>query len=399
MGTSNMNGVPRPDASAGTIHQFYSSSAWIEGKAEEQLQHVSQLDGVTKVTAFPDLHPGKYGPVGCAILSERIYPQLIGNDIGCGMSLFILDVPARKLKAEKAARRLRVLEGEWRGNPYELLEEAQLSTDIYPYSLGTIGGGNHFCELQTIAEINDSELAIETGFAKDTACLLVHSGSRGFGMHVFSSVLDDLAKGMNPQSEQAEKYLSAHNRAVRWASLNRHLIARRAAEALRADFKLITDAPHNLIEKHRGSFLHRKGAAKADIPFVPLAGSRDSMSYLLKPESGARDALLSLAHGAGRKYDRSSMHGRIQDKKSDHRRLQRTSFGGHVVCEDKQLLIEEAPEAYKSAGHVLKDLEAFKLARSVATFQPLVTFKKAAGKKAAGKKAVEKVVRKRGEKR
>ncbi len=381
MGTLIENGASRSNASAATVQQYYSSSSWIEGKAEEQLQHVSQLNGVQKVTAYPDLHPGKYGPVGCAILSDRLYPQLIGNDIGCGMSLFSLGLPARKLKAEKIAKRLRVLEGEWIGNACALLEENNLPPQAFPSSLGTIGGGNHFCELQTVAEINNSELAKEAGLSKDTVCLLVHSGSRGFGMQVFSSILNELTAGIDPLTEQAEKYLISHNHAVQWARLNRYLIARRAAEALRSDFKLISDSPHNLIEKYQGSYLHRKGAAKADIHLIPLAGSRDSMSYLLSPGEKVCDALSSLAHGAGRKYDRSSMHGRIRNKKSDQKKLQRTSFGGHVVCEDKHLLIEEAPEAYKNAAYVLRDLETFKLATSVATLQPLVTFKKAMSRK------------------
>jgi len=70
------------------------------------------------------------------------------------------------------------------------------------------------------------------------------------------------------------------------------------------------------------------------------------------------------------------MHGRVGGTRSDRERLARTSFGGHVVCEDRNLLIEEAPGAYKSAAHCLGELTEAGLAESVASFKPIVTFKK-----------------------
>src|SRR5215207_8207177 len=75
MGTS-----PKVDGCA-PIHVFASSKSWIEGNATLQLQQVAGLPGVRAVAAMPDLHPGKYGPVGCAVLADRIHPQLVGSDI------------------------------------------------------------------------------------------------------------------------------------------------------------------------------------------------------------------------------------------------------------------------------------------------------------------------------
>lgn len=100
------------------------------------------------------------------------------------------------------------------------------------------------------------------------------------------------------------------------------------------------------------------------------------MSYLLKPDDDLRRSLNSLAHGAGRKYDRSSMHGRVSGKRTSRQKLTRTSFGGHVVCEDAQLIVEEAPTAYKNVERVLEDLALHRLATPIAAFQPVVTFKK-----------------------
>ena len=78
------------------------------------------------------------------------------------------------------------------------------------------------------------------------------------------------------------------------------------------------------------------------------------------------------------------MHGRVRAKKSDLERLERNPYGGHVVCRDRDLMIEESPEAYKSIERVIADLVEFGLARVVATFRPLVTFKRAQAKADAG---------------
>src|SRR5690606_11181614 len=73
-------------ASPATLRRFYSEQSWIEGEALRQLEEMSRLDGAKALAAFPDLHPGKYGATGVALLSHRLHPLLIGNDIGCGMA-------------------------------------------------------------------------------------------------------------------------------------------------------------------------------------------------------------------------------------------------------------------------------------------------------------------------
>lgn len=373
-------------------YNFYSERSWVEGRAKEQLAELSSMEGVCQIAAFPDLHPGKFGPVGVALLADRVYPQLIGNDIGCGMSLFALDVEVRKLKLEKCAEKLRVLEGPYINDGpdglHEInthLEESNLHGlaeihDLFLQSLGTIGGGNHFCELQAIEDVFETAQLDQLKLDKNCALLFVHSGSRGFGMSVFQTVQHCFAKGLRPDDPEFVAYMTLHDAAVRWASLNRRLIAKRAADALRAKVRLIADNTHNLIERFGDQFLHRKGAAKADLPLVPLAGSRDALSYLLKPTEDIElqnRSLCSLAHGSGRKYDRKSMKGRVGRNKSDLQKLERTSFGGRVVCEDKQLLVEEAPSAYKSSKTVLADLVEAGLVTPLLSLKPLLTFKKA----------------------
>ena len=77
MGNSVLDGRASAVSGYATITKFYTSAAWIEGRAEAQLEEIAGWTGVQKIAAFPDLHPGKYGPVGCAVLADRIFPQLI----------------------------------------------------------------------------------------------------------------------------------------------------------------------------------------------------------------------------------------------------------------------------------------------------------------------------------
>jgi len=377
MGTS-----PEVDGRA-PIHVFASSRSWIEGNATLQLDHVAGLPGVQAVAAMPDLHPGKYGPVGCAILADRIHPQLVGSDIGCGMGLFELDIPARKLRLDQLAERLGALDQRWDGGMDDVLAAAGLQSTAFDASLGSIGGGNHFCEVQAIEEILVPDVAAQAGLDRHSAFVLVHSGSRGLGFSILEQVLRGGCTALDPVSSAGKSYIDAHDHAVRWARLNRRIIAERAATAARAELRLVNDLAHNMVELRSGVSgdilaLHRKGAAASDRGLVPVPGSRGTLSYLVEPLGTTRaETLASLAHGAGRKYDRASMHGRVRGKKSDVARLARNPYGGLVVCGDRGLLVEEAPEAYKSIDRVIADLVAFGLARVVATFRPLVTFKKA----------------------
>lgn len=373
MGTPDMEDRA-PAAQAGAVIQhFYTSRAWIDGRAEDQLTHIAGWPGITRIAAFPDLHPGKYGPVGCAVLADRLYPQLIGNDIGCGMALFALDLPYRRFSHSKALRRIRALGAPLQTPQGARLEEIGLPADLFATALGTIGGGNHFCEVQTL-QSPQAGCPLDAGLTY----LLVHSGSRGLGTATLTSLPGSLGGGLDPDSAAAQSYIAAHDQAVRWAALNRQIIAERAAEALRADLRLITDVPHNILAQSPEGWLHHKGAAALSAvtgALVPVAGSRATPSYLVRGLHPPA-ALGALAHGAGRRYDRASMHGRVRGKRSDLAAMTRTALGGHIICEDRAMLIEEAPEAYKSADSVVADLEVTGVAQRCATLIPRLTFKK-----------------------
>ncbi len=374
-GSSPMTSAAHP----AVINRFFSGSAWIEGAALNQLDEMSRLPGVLEIAAFPDLHPGKYGATGVALLSSRLHPLLIGNDIGCGMSLFALDLPLRKLKIDKAAERLRRLEMQAIGDASEMLVEAGLAADLVPGALGTIGGGNHFCELQAVEDLAEGGRA--AGLDDQRLYLLVHSGSRALGAAVFSEAVvahPRLVAGLEPGSEAGGAWLASHDRCVAWASLNRRLIAVRAAAALRADLSLVADIPHNLVRRCDRGFVHYKGAAAvAPGELAPIAGSRASLSHVVVATDGVSRSLGGISHGAGRKYDRATMHGRVGRNRSEREQLLRNAWGGVAICDDRALVVEEASSAYKDSGQVIGDLEREGLTVGLARLRPLVTFKKA----------------------
>ncbi|MFA6157928.1 RNA ligase RtcB family protein, partial [Mesorhizobium sp.] len=373
---SSGSSSPRIVATA-HIQHCYSPRTWIEGAALQQLQTVAALPGVTSIAAFPDLHPGKYGPTGIAVLSERLHPQLIGNDIGCGMSLFELDLPLRRLRIDKAVGRLRQIEAE-DVDPHAALAGADLPTDLFLEALGTVGGGNHFCELQAV---DQADAAGEGLFDRQKLYLLVHSGSRGLGAFVFGRMLglpSAVTAGLDPESAEGRNWLGQHDICVTWASINRRLIAERAASALRSEVRLLADVPHNLVRRRADGFVHHKGSAAVRMGDVaPIAGSRASLSHVVRALDGTGPSLGGISHGAGRKYDRATMHGRVGRNKSERDALLRNAWGGQLICDDRNLVIEEAASAYKDAGQVAQDLADAGLVVPLVTMKPLVTYKRA----------------------
>jgi release factor H-coupled RctB family protein len=368
-----------PERAPATIHRYFSNKSWIEGAALDQLEKMSRLPGVTDIAAFPDLHPGKYGATGVALLSQRLHPLLIGNDIGCGMSLFELDLPHRKLKIDKASERLRRFDEQAIVNPREQLAQAGLPDGLFQDALGTIGGGNHFCELQAVESLLPA--GQEAGLDSQMLYLLVHSGSRGFGAQVFTDLLaqhKDLMQGFDPQTDAGADWLNLQDQCVAWASLNRRLIAQKAATVLRADWRILADVPHNLVRRLAGGFVHYKGAAAVSPgEMAPVAGSRATLSYIVRAGTAVEGSLGGISHGAGRKYDRATMHGRVGKNRSERDELLRNSWGGVAICDDRNLVIEEASSAYKDAAQVVADLQEAELVDGLAAMRPLVTYKKA----------------------
>ena len=354
-----------------------SDQSWIEGDAIRQLKITAALPGMTRAVGLPDLHPGKGIPIGAAFLSEGIiYPHLVGNDIGCGMGLWQTDSAVSKFKLDKSVKKLTGFEEPWDEDAGRELASHGLPPDLWPYALGTIGSGNHFAEFQRIESVVDETLFEQSGLNKRSLKLLVHSGSRGLGQ----SILERHArkhggKGLSAATEEFDTYITAHDQAVHWAELNRRIIAKRFMNALRIDGERMLDICHNSVTQHDDGWLHRKGAAPSDKGLVVIPGSRGTLSYIVRPRLETTDlALCSLAHGAGRKWKRSDVKGRLS-KRYSVSDLTRTPLGGRVICEDKALMFEEAPEAYKDVAVVIDDLESAGLIDVIATLRPLITYK------------------------
>ena len=362
------------------VRLFASAKSWIEGEALRQLYATSKLEGMCLAVGFPDLHPGKGSAVGAAFVTEGlIYPYLIGGDIGCGMALFKTDLVRRDVKLDRWAQISFDLEHVWTDEIAQVLAKEELESTDFDEALGTLGGGNHFAELQAVEEVINAREIKKLGLGKQQLVTLVHSGSRGLGESVLRDyVAEHQASGSDTESFAAAAYLQGHDLAVRWAKVNRKLLAERFAQALGAEADPLWDGCHNSITPRELEgetvWVHRKGAVVAEDENVMIPGSRGALSYLVKPLGDGESRAWSLAHGAGRKWARSEARLRMRERFGKDQLVQ-TSLGSRVICGERDLLYEEAPAAYKTIEAVIQDLVDAGLISVVATFRPLLTYK------------------------
>jgi len=359
---------------------FTTEQAWIEGESLRQLERTAAISGMVQVAGFPDLHPGKGGPVGAAMLSEgMLYPYLIGSDAGCGMALFATNLQTHKARPEKWARKLAGLEEPWDGDTNNWLVQRGVQSGLFAASLGTIGMGNHFAELLRLHDLQDEETFNNLGLDQKYLTLLVHSGSRGLGQTLLRNHTDHFRdNGLATGTAEAVAYCANHDQALLWAKVNRELIAHRLLEQLGSEYQRCLDLCHNSLTQlainGKPCFLHRKGAAPSDQGAVIIPGSRGACSYLVMPTGDQSENLWSVAHGAGRKWSRGECEGRLENRYTAES-LRKTRLGSYVVCEDRDLLYEEAPQAYKDIESVVSDMVSFGLIRVVAIYAPVLTYK------------------------
>ena len=354
-----------------------NSDLWLEEIAISQLKNTANLEGIIKVCGMPDLHAGRTYPIGAAFLTkDKIYPALVGGDIGCGMALWQTEIPTR-FNADKLEKKIGNIDKELSAE----LAETLLTYTPKTKASGTIGGGNHFAEILQIDTIFEPELAEKLAINKDNLQLLIHSGSRGLGGEILREHLSRFNYNpLNVGTEEADNYLNKHNLALDYALENRLLIALRIFNNLKTKGNRILDIYHNFVEYsnigEESGYLHRKGAASTEQGFSIIPGSRGSYSYLVATNNNEL-ALNSLAHGAGRKWKRSDCQGRLEAKFSLEQ-LKRTKYKSRVICEDKALLYEEAPQAYKDIEVVIKVLSEAGIIKPIVRFIPVLTYKKRA---------------------
>lgn len=362
-------------------------TSWIEGSAVRQLEQTAQLPGVIQAIGMPDLHPGKGCPVGSVVITENvIYPHLIGEDIGCGMALWSTSI--RELRPDRLAKKLKNMD-EGAPDAERILRNYRVGLTGFESSLGTIGRGNHFAEFLLLDQVYDQD-KVEGMIDDAVILLLVHSGSRGFGEQILREhtathqaaglLVGNGTTGNGQNSPQADSYLEKHAHALRWAEVNRRVIADRLFTNLGANGRWLFDVPHNFVESRSNVYgdkilwVHRKGAIPCGRRRVIIPGSRGAFSYLVEPQTGTMETGWSLSHGAGRKMSRSDA--RIKNSaKTTVEKLQRTALGSRVICDDRDLLLEEAPNAYKPIEQVIQDLLDNRMIKILATLRPVLTFK------------------------
>jgi release factor H-coupled RctB family protein len=357
-----------------------SHKSWIEGAALAQLEKVAELPGVEHVFGMPGVHPGPGHPVDAVFtVRDRIYPHLVGSDVGCGMQWWRLaSAPTRP---ERWAKKIRSME---RGitNPEEWLQRQGVEPCGFEHSLGTVGRGNHFSEFLVPDKILDPQTYAQVTH-EAPALLLVHSGSRGYGEKILYEHTEQYRDaGLAAHSEEAAEYLAKHDHAMAWAKANRSAIAERLFDMIGITGEFLSDIPHNFVEGWPTQFnplmlwTHRKGAIPANKGTVIIPGSRGAHSYLVEPklETCAKVGY-SLSHGAGRKMSRRDARIKFNAERDSIQRLQRTKFGSIVICEDREMLMEEAPEAYKPIDRVIQDLVDHDLVRVIAMLKPVITYK------------------------
>ena len=164
------------------IRIITAENNWIEGEAIRQLEKTAELPGMIMAVGLPELHPGKGIPVGAVFATIGIfYPYLVGNDVGCGMGLWRTDLKRRKIKLDRWTARLDLESPLHPDVAVSSLEKEGIPSGIADPGLGSIGGGNHFSELQMIEKVEDPELFQKLGLSTEELVLLVHSGSRVLG--------------------------------------------------------------------------------------------------------------------------------------------------------------------------------------------------------------------------
>jgi tRNA-splicing ligase RtcB len=260
--------------------------------------------------------------------------------------------------------------------------------------LGSLGGGNHFIELQR------SEQA-------GTLFVQVHTGSRGFGHGLATNYFElareekpteitDLDLGyFTPDSRHYRDYLNAVAAGGNYAILNRLIIFEQVALAFRevfgAELELVYEISHNLVQREEHPefgdvWVHRKGATRAFPAGHPalkgteweatghpvlIPGSNKDWSYILRPLAGAINSGYSVNHGAGRRLSRSAANRELSQSAIDDEYRE----AGIVVNTNGRVPLDEAAPAYKSSQEVIEAVTAAGLARIEHALYPLASLK------------------------
>lgn len=368
----------------------------IEEGAMLQARNLANLPFAFRhIALMPDAHQGYGMPIGAILAAENtVVPNAVGVDIGCGMCALRTPLGQISRTAKEEWSRLipqRIPTGHKHHKQVQDLEQMPLWKDLPPIverefesartQLGTLGGGNHFIELQKGSD----------GYL----WLMLHSGSRNIGKQV-ADYYNQLARKRNEQwhskvpanvnlaylpldTDEALLYIREMEYCVAFALANRRLLMSRAAEVLMEvvnqgfPIETMIHATHNYAsaETHFGKelMIHRKGAtsAKENEPGI-IPGSQGSPSFIVRGK-GNPESFCSCAHGAGRKMGRRQAQ-RALDLAKEQKHLNDLGVT-HRLQSPRDL--DEAPGAYKDIEEVMQLQND--LVEVVTRLQPLVVVK------------------------
>jgi len=449
---------------------IYANSQMIDAirkdSAPEQAANVTMLPGIVgKSLAMPDIHWGYGFPIGGVAATDAeegvISPGGVGFDINCGVRLVRTNLHETELNTKKiqhlvdemfknvpsglgSKAKIRLSRKELDGvlqlgarwaveNGYgweedvEFLEEngCLKQADISKVSekakqrgapqLGSLGAGNHFLEIQKVAEIYDPVAAKAFGVNNvGQIMVMIHTGSRGFGHQVCTDhlqVLEQAVKKYNiwlpdrqlacapVHSKEGENYLKAMACAANFAWCNRQMIVHWVRESFEKilidsaedlDMGIVYDVCHNIakLEEHvvdgekRKLIVHRKGATRSFGPGkkenpmkyrdvgqpVLIPGDMGTESYLLRGTKEAEETFGSTCHGAGRVMSRRQA---VRQWRGERVQEDLKKKGIYVHPASWKVMAEEAPDAYKDVSEVVNVTHGAGISAKVAKLMPL----------------------------
>lgn len=357
-----------------------------EDGAIDQARNMANLPFAFKhIALMPDTHQGYGMPIGGVLAAENvIIPNAVGVDIGCGMQAVQTNIHVDELapymlgkimgkirkvipvgfkKHDKPQHHKYMPEPKF-PEEFRALNIVGLEYRNAALSVGTLGGGNHFLEIQ---KDNNGYIWI-----------MVHSGSRNLGKKI-AEYYNKIAISLNEKwhsvvtkemqlaflplnSEMGQEYYKEMNFALAFAKCNRTLMMERIKSVFcdvvnicELDFEPAIDIHHNYatMENHYGKnvMIHRKGATSAkdkEIGIIP--GSQGTSSYIVRGK-GNRDSFTSCSHGAGRKMSRKKAQADL-DLEGEIKRLDDQGII-HGIRNEKDL--DEASGAYKDIDIVMEE--------------------------------------------
>ncbi len=285
--------------------------------------------------------------------------------------------------------------------------------------VGTLGSGNHFCEVDVVEEIYDENTADVFGLFKNQIVVQIHTGSRGLGYQICDDYLKTILKASNAygynlpdkqlacapvKSKEGKDYLSAMQAAANFAWNNRQVIMHLAKKSFLQTFKmsesvlgfnLVYDVCHNIakIEEHnindelKKVCVHRKGATRAFPPgskLIPtkyrevgqpvlIPGDMGRYSFVaVGTEKAMHETFGSSCHGAGRNLSRTKA---MKDAKGRNLLEELHKRGVVIQASGYKTIAEEMPDAYKDVSEVVNVMHEEGITKKVAKLKPIGVIK------------------------